>query len=103
MVRTHCLLLTLLYVWVGRDIQSFLHFAGKLELHEADLLKEGSFDAAVKGAHFVFHTASPFFRCAHGSARCQQQQHGHLAGLEAAAWLACCWLLGSSDRGGLTA
>ena len=38
-------------------------FSGKLELHEADLLKEGSFDAAVKGAHFVFHTASPFFRC----------------------------------------
>ncbi|KAK9842312.1 hypothetical protein WJX81_005982 [Elliptochloris bilobata] len=35
---------------------------GKLELHEADLLKEGSFDAAVKGVHFVFHTASPFFR-----------------------------------------
>ena len=32
-------------------------------MHEADLLKEGSFDAAVKGAHFVFHTASPFFRC----------------------------------------
>ena len=28
------------------------------------MLKEGSFDAAVKGAHFVFHTASPFFRCA---------------------------------------
>lgn len=36
--------------------------AGKLELHEADLLKEGSFDDAVKGAHLVFHTASPFFR-----------------------------------------
>ena len=47
-------------------MQLLLHYAGKLELHEADLLKEGSFDAAVKGAHFVFHTASPFFRCAHG-------------------------------------
>lgn len=33
---------------------------GTLELLQADLLKEGSFDAAVKGAHFVFHVASPF-------------------------------------------
>ena len=35
--------------------------AGTLTLHEADLLKEGSFDAVVKGARIVFHTASPFF------------------------------------------
>lgn len=35
---------------------------GKLTLHEADLLKPGSFDEVVKGADFVFHTASPFFR-----------------------------------------
>ena len=35
---------------------------GKLTLHEADLLKPGSFDGIVKGADFVFHTASPFFR-----------------------------------------
>ena len=35
---------------------------GKLTLHEADLLKPGSFDELVKGADFVFHTASPFFR-----------------------------------------
>ena len=35
---------------------------GKLTLHEADLLKSGSFDEVVKGADFVFHTASPFFR-----------------------------------------
>jgi uncharacterized protein YbjT (DUF2867 family) len=35
---------------------------GKLTLHEADLLKQGSFDEVVKGADFVFHTASPFFR-----------------------------------------
>ncbi|KAK9803315.1 hypothetical protein WJX73_000726 [Symbiochloris irregularis] len=34
---------------------------GNLELREADLLKEGSFDDAVAGADFVFHTASPFF------------------------------------------
>ena len=33
---------------------------GKLTLHEADLLKPGSFDEVVKGADFVFHTASPF-------------------------------------------
>lgn len=34
---------------------------GNLELFEADLLKDGTFDAAAKGTHFVFHTASPFF------------------------------------------
>ena len=33
---------------------------GKLTLHAADLLKEGSFDQVVEGAYFVFHTASPF-------------------------------------------
>lgn len=36
-------------------------YAGTLTLHEADLLEEGSFDAVVKGARYVFHTASPFF------------------------------------------
>ncbi|EIE25032.1 NAD(P)-binding protein [Coccomyxa subellipsoidea C-169] len=34
---------------------------GNLTLHEADLLEEGSFDEVVKGADYVFHTASPFF------------------------------------------
>ena len=34
---------------------------GKLTLHEADLLQEGSFDEVVAGADIVFHTASPFF------------------------------------------
>lgn len=34
---------------------------GKLTLHEADLLVDGSFDEVVKGADYVFHTASPFF------------------------------------------
>jgi nucleoside-diphosphate-sugar epimerase len=34
---------------------------GKLTLHEADLLSDGSFDSVVKGADLVFHTASPFF------------------------------------------
>ncbi len=33
---------------------------GKLELWEADLLKEGSFDSAAKGCDAVFHMASPF-------------------------------------------
>ena len=32
-----------------------------LELFEADLLVEGSFDNAFKGCSGVFHTASPFF------------------------------------------
>ncbi|DBA85113.1 hypothetical protein WJX79_005505 [Trebouxia sp. C0005] len=33
---------------------------GELTLHEADLLKKGSFDQVVKGADYVFHMASPF-------------------------------------------
>jgi nucleoside-diphosphate-sugar epimerase len=33
---------------------------GKLELWEADLLKEGSFDAVAKGCDAIFHMASPF-------------------------------------------
>jgi nucleoside-diphosphate-sugar epimerase len=33
---------------------------GKLELWEADLLKEGSFDEAANGCDAVFHMASPF-------------------------------------------
>jgi len=32
----------------------------QIQLFQADLLKEGSFDEAVKGAQIVFHTASPF-------------------------------------------
>jgi hypothetical protein len=35
--------------------------AGNLKLFAADLLEEGSFDAAVAGSKFVFHVASPFF------------------------------------------
>lgn len=35
--------------------------AGTLQLFAADLLEEGSFDAAVAGSKFVFHLASPFF------------------------------------------
>eukprot|EP00798_Chlamydomonas_sp_ICE-L_P013847 gene13847-19770_t len=33
---------------------------GTLQLFEADLLKEGSFDAACEGVDYVFHVASPF-------------------------------------------
>ena len=33
---------------------------GTLTIFEADLLKEGSFDQAVDGSEYVFHTASPF-------------------------------------------
>lgn len=32
---------------------------GTLELFEADLTIDGSFDEAVKGSHYVFHVASP--------------------------------------------
>lgn len=35
---------------------------GTLDLYEADLLKEGSFDEVIKDADYVFHTASPFLR-----------------------------------------
>ncbi|MFF4797051.1 NAD-dependent epimerase/dehydratase family protein [Streptomyces sp. NPDC001351] len=36
-------------------------FPGRLELFEADLLIDGSFDEAMKGCEVVFHVASPFF------------------------------------------
>lgn len=35
--------------------------AERLKLVEADLLEEGSFDAAVAGCTYVHHTSSPFF------------------------------------------
>lgn len=34
---------------------------GNLELHEADLLKEGAFQEAMEGCELVIHAASPFF------------------------------------------
>ena len=34
--------------------------AERLELVEADLMREGSFDAAAEGVHHVMHTASPY-------------------------------------------
>jgi nucleoside-diphosphate-sugar epimerase len=46
---------------VGHLLRLAEALPGKLELHEADLLKPGSFDEVVKGADYVFHTASPFF------------------------------------------
>ncbi|MBC2900120.1 NAD-dependent epimerase/dehydratase family protein [Streptomyces cupreus] len=36
-------------------------FPGRLELFEADLLADGSFDTAMSGCAVVFHVASPFF------------------------------------------
>ncbi|MFF3334602.1 NAD-dependent epimerase/dehydratase family protein [Streptomyces sp. NPDC002888] len=36
------------------------HHPGRLEIFEADLLREGSFDEAMKGCAVVFHVASPF-------------------------------------------
>jgi len=35
---------------------------GSIKYFKADLLKEGSFDEAMKGCQVVFHTASPFIR-----------------------------------------
>ena len=35
---------------------------GSIHFFKADLLKEGSFDEAMKGCQLVFHTASPFIR-----------------------------------------
>ena len=35
-------------------------YPGRLQLFEADLLKEGSFDPAMQGCAVVFHVASPF-------------------------------------------
>lgn len=35
--------------------------AERLRLFEADLLRDGSFDEAIRGCRVVFHTASPFF------------------------------------------
>jgi len=40
------------------DVQR--RFPDRLKLFEADLLKAGSFDAAMVGCRFVFHVASPF-------------------------------------------
>lgn len=34
---------------------------GEVELHEADLMKPGSFKAAMEGCKYVIHAASPFF------------------------------------------
>ena len=46
--------------------------SGKLELWEADLLKEGSFDAAARGCDAVFHMASPFTLAIQG---CTKRPH----------------------------
>lgn len=38
-----------------------LRYPGRLQLFEADLMQEGSFDAAMKGCSSVVHAASPYF------------------------------------------
>jgi nucleoside-diphosphate-sugar epimerase len=35
-------------------------FPGKLEIFQADLLKDGSFNKAMQGCELVYHVASPF-------------------------------------------
>lgn len=46
-------------------VQHLLNMAnehpGQLELFEADLMKEGSFDDAMSDCRTVIHTASPYF------------------------------------------
>jgi nucleoside-diphosphate-sugar epimerase len=42
-----------------RDMQR--DFPGRLDLFEADLLRQGSFDEAMRDCTVVFHVASPFF------------------------------------------
>ena len=51
---------------------------GILTLHEADLLQPGSFDEVIKGADYVFHTASPFLRTVNDP---QVSLHGHAQSL----------------------
>jgi nucleoside-diphosphate-sugar epimerase len=41
--------------------QAVSHLPGTLELFQADLMQDGSFDAAIAGAEYVYHVASPFF------------------------------------------
>lgn len=41
--------------------QAVSHLPGTLELFQADLLQDGSFDDAIAGANYVYHVASPFF------------------------------------------
>lgn len=45
---------------VGHLINLGEALPGRLELVEADLMQEGSFDDAVKDSVYVFHTASPY-------------------------------------------
>ncbi len=45
-----------------QHLQDFaLQHPGQLQLFEADLLQEGSFDAAMQGCSVVVHAASPYF------------------------------------------
>lgn len=57
----------LMYCFISADPKKTLHLRAldganeRLHLFEANLLEEGSFDAAVNGCDCVFHTASPFY------------------------------------------
>ena len=56
-----------LFIWNADDPKKTAHllaFDGakeRLQLFEANLIEEGSFDAAVDGCDGVFHTASPVY------------------------------------------
>jgi len=45
---------------VGHLVQMGEECPGKVELYEADLLKNGSFEEAMAGCELVIHNASPF-------------------------------------------
>ena len=45
---------------VGHLVELAASLPGTLKLFKADLLDEGSYDAAIQGCRIVFHTASPF-------------------------------------------
>lgn len=52
------------FSWLGMKVDHLIKLGealpGHLELVEADLLQEGSFDDAVQDSVYVFHTASPY-------------------------------------------
>lgn len=54
----------------------------RLHLFKANLLEEGSFDAAIDGCEGVFHTASPFYH-----AVTDPQVHSHIISI----LIAMCW------------
>ncbi len=47
---------------IGHLLELGQQYQGRLKLFEADLLREGSFDAAMENAEYIIHTASPYVR-----------------------------------------